>query len=69
MTHACLFHIFMRKRKLLCGYVLTCFMAVTVITKNRGRPLVTGEVGVSIINFKEKYKTEFRDAAKLKKGL
>lgn len=44
-------------------------MAVTVITKNRGRPLVTGEVGVSIINFKEKYKTEFRDDAKLKKGL
>ena len=30
--------------------VLTCLMAVTVITKKRGRPLVTGEVGVSIIS-------------------
>ncbi len=30
-------------------------MAVTVITKKRGRPLVTGEVGVSIINWKDKY--------------
>lgn len=26
-------------------------MAVTVITKKRGRPLVTGDVGVSIINW------------------
>lgn len=31
-------------------------MAVTVITKKRGRPLVTGEVGVSIINWKDKYR-------------
>ncbi len=31
---------------------LTCFMAVTVMTKNRGSPLVIGEVGVSIINCK-----------------
>lgn len=36
--------------------VLTCFMAVTVITKKRGRPLVTGEVGVSIISWKDKYR-------------
>ena len=28
---------------------LTCLMAVTVITKNKGRPLVTGLVGVSTI--------------------
>lgn len=28
----------------------TCFMAVTVITKKRGRPLVTGLVGVSMIS-------------------
>lgn len=28
----------------------TCFMAVTVITKNNGSPLVTGLVGVSIIS-------------------
>lgn len=38
------------KRKQPCACALTCFMAVTVITKKRGRPLVTGEVGVSIIN-------------------
>lgn len=31
-------------------------MAVTVITKKRGSPLVTGEVGVSIINWKDKYR-------------
>lgn len=30
-------------------------MAVTVMTKKRGRPLVTGEVGVSIINWKNKH--------------
>lgn len=30
---------------------LTCLMAVTVITKNRGRPLVTGLVGVSTITY------------------
>lgn len=30
----------------------TCFMAVTVITKKRGRPLVTGLVGVSMISCK-----------------
>lgn len=30
-------------------------MAVTVITKKRGRPLVTGEVGVSIINWKGRH--------------
>ena len=29
---------------------LTCLMAVTVMTKNSGRPLVTGLVGVSIIS-------------------
>lgn len=29
--------------------VLTCLMAVTVITKNKGKPLVTGLVGVSTI--------------------
>lgn len=28
----------------------TCFMAVTVITKNNGSPLVIGLVGVSIIS-------------------
>lgn len=33
---------------------VTCLMAVTVMTKKRGRPLVTGEVGVSIINWKDK---------------
>ena len=32
---------------------LTCLMAVTVMTKNSGRPLVTGLVGVSIISCKE----------------
>lgn len=30
----------------------TCFMAVTVITKKRGRPLVTGLVGVSMMSCK-----------------
>lgn len=29
-------------------------MAVTVMTKNKGSPLVTGEVGVSIINCRKK---------------
>ena len=29
--------------------LITCLMAVTVITKNNGRPLVTGLVGVSTI--------------------
>lgn len=33
-------------------HTLTCLMAVTVMTKNRGSPLVIGEVGVSIINCK-----------------
>lgn len=28
---------------------LTCLIAVTVMTKNKGRPLVTGLVGVSTI--------------------
>lgn len=32
------------------AHVLTCLMAVTVMTKKRGSPLVIGEVGVSIIN-------------------
>lgn len=32
-------------------------MAVTVMTKKRGRPLVTGEVGVSIINWKNKFRS------------
>lgn len=31
----------------------TCLMAVTVMTKNRGKPLVTGLVGVSTITFKK----------------
>lgn len=30
---------------------LTCLIAVTVITKNKGRPLVTGLVGVSTITY------------------
>lgn len=30
-------------------------MAVTVMTKNKGSPLVTGEVGVSIINCRKKF--------------
>lgn len=38
-------------------FVLTCLMAVTVMTKKRGRPLVTGEVGVSIINWENKWKS------------
>lgn len=33
--------------------VLTCLMAVTVMTKNKGRPLVTGLVGVSTITWWE----------------
>lgn len=33
---------------------LTCLMAVTVMTKNKGKPLVTGLVGVSTITFKKK---------------
>lgn len=32
---------------------LTCLMAVTVMTKNKGKPLVTGLVGVSTITFKK----------------
>lgn len=35
------------------GPVLTCLMAVTVMTKNKGRPLVTGLVGVSTITWWE----------------
>lgn len=34
--------------------ILTCFIAVTVMTKKSGSPLVTGLVGVSIINWKTK---------------
>lgn len=33
---------------------LTCFIAVTVMTKNKGRPLVTGLVGVSTITYAKK---------------
>lgn len=33
---------------------LTCLMAVTVMTKKRGSPLVTGLVGVSMINCEDK---------------
>lgn len=33
---------------------LTCLMAVTVMTKNKGKPLVTGLVGVSTITFKKR---------------
>lgn len=36
------------------GALLTCLMAVTVMTKNKGRPLVTGLVGVSTITWWEK---------------
>jgi len=51
-----LFHISIPlKRKLSYACVLTCFIAVTVITKNKGSPLVIGEVGVSIINCKGKH--------------
>lgn len=35
------------------GDALTCLMAVTVMTKNRGRPLVTGLVGVSMMSCAE----------------
>lgn len=41
--------IFSRKCRSVC-VCPTCFMAVTVITKKRGRPLVTGLVGVSMIS-------------------
>lgn len=37
----------------------TCFIAVTVMTKKSGSPLVTGLVGVSIINCKTKNITQF----------
>lgn len=40
------------KQHLEYAHTLTCLMAVTVMTKNRGSPLVIGEVGVSIINCK-----------------
>lgn len=33
---------------------LTCLMAVTVMTKNSGNPLVIGLVGVSMINWSER---------------
>lgn len=36
----------------------TCLMAVTVITKKRGRPLVTGLVGVSMMSCKGKKQEE-----------
>lgn len=55
------------EKELSCACVFTCFMAVTVITKKRGRPLVTGEVGVSIINCKDKHRDgEWRDFKKFK---
>lgn len=31
-------------------FPFTCFMAVTVMTKNNGNPLVIGLVGVSIMS-------------------
>lgn len=34
---------------------LTCLMAVTVMTKKRGRPLVIGLVGVSMISYRERW--------------
>lgn len=34
--------------------MLTCFIAVTMMTKKSGSPLVTGLVGVSIINWEIK---------------
>lgn len=34
---------------------LTCLMAVTVMTKNNGRPLVTGLVGVSTITCRREH--------------
>lgn len=34
---------------------LTCLMAVTVMTKNSGNPLVIGLVGVSMINCSERH--------------
>lgn len=34
--------------------MLTCFIAVTMMTKKSGSPLVTGLVGVSIINWEMK---------------
>lgn len=43
-----------KKRGIKPVAALTCLMAVTVMTKNRGSPLVTGEVGVSIISCKIK---------------
>lgn len=46
----------------------TCFMAVTVITKKRGRPLVTGLVGVSMISCKEGEKRWEGDAGGRMKG-
>lgn len=43
---------------------LTCLMAVTVMTKKRGRPLVMGEVGVSIINWRETIEAQEASAKK-----
>lgn len=33
--------------------VVTCLIAVTVMTKNSGKPLVTGLVGVSTITYRK----------------
>lgn len=41
---------------LLLAKLLTCLIAVTVMTNKSGSPLVTGLVGVSIINCNKKNK-------------
>lgn len=46
----------------------TCFMAVTVITKKRGRPLVTGLVGVSMMSCKEKGQMGGRKEGEVEEG-
>lgn len=46
----------------------TCFMAVTVITKKRGRPLVTGLVGVSMISCKGEEQREGDAGGRMKGG-
>lgn len=43
----------------------TCLMDVTVITKKRGRPLVTGLVGVSIISCE---RNSWREGCRLGEG-
>lgn len=38
----------------------TCLMAVTVMTKNSGSPLVTGLVGVSMINWRDRHTQRYK---------